>query len=377
MSYWKKILQQLDWIRGRFVCLEIESEADRNEALAVLDLVRRQELRRVHGSSVLQSAAFVDTDVRDVLLAVRDTKTQRIVGVARNTLAHQIAHVQASRDEYLLDRFPDALLPRIGIATRLAVLPDYRGTVAALSLMDFMFAEGLRRGYAGCVLTCEPGLYTMYLRVGFRPYGPVHPSPSGGFRIPMILLCDDAEHLAATGSPLARTRARHPVHPNPVGPAWLAQMQAEFGAIGFGIAPWEDSDADAPPHHALSAGLSDAGIRELLDNAMALDCQAGQIVVKEDDGGRGVGVVLQGLVEVRRGDRTLAMLGEGELFGELGLILDAPRTASIVATTSETRVLLLSKNALSRVTQPADRARLWQNLATQVARRLVAANQRT
>jgi CRP-like cAMP-binding protein len=45
-------------------------------------------------------------------------------------------------------------------------------------------------------------------------------------------------------------------------------------------------------------------------------------------------IVLEGEVEVRRGDDVVARCGAGDYVGEIALIDDRPRTATVVATTA-------------------------------------------
>lgn len=119
MSWLATIVKHVDYLRDRYAAFPVRDDATRAGALQGLDEVRRKELRRVHGRGALESAAFVDADVRYELYAVKDTQKDRVVGCIRVTTADQIAPIPESRQEYLLDRFPPALLKRTQIFTRL------------------------------------------------------------------------------------------------------------------------------------------------------------------------------------------------------------------------------------------------------------------
>ncbi|PTL81669.1 cyclic nucleotide-binding domain-containing protein [Vitiosangium sp. GDMCC 1.1324] len=63
----------------------------------------------------------------------------------------------------------------------------------------------------------------------------------------------------------------------------------------------------------------------------------GESIITEGERGRSMFILVQGTVRVvhtpeNAPPRTLAELGEGSFFGEMGLISDAPRTASVIAT---------------------------------------------
>jgi len=59
----------------------------------------------------------------------------------------------------------------------------------------------------------------------------------------------------------------------------------------------------------------------------------GDFVFHEGDRGGELFVIKSGKVEVRTGNRRLETLGENEIFGEMALIDDSPRSASVVALT--------------------------------------------
>lgn len=57
----------------------------------------------------------------------------------------------------------------------------------------------------------------------------------------------------------------------------------------------------------------------------------GDLVVREGDAGDSLFVVLRGSVKVRKGEAELTALGAGEFFGEMALVDNAPRSATIVS----------------------------------------------
>lgn len=60
---------------------------------------------------------------------------------------------------------------------------------------------------------------------------------------------------------------------------------------------------------------------------------AGQTIFREGEPGRELFVIKSGAVEIRTGNRLLETLHEDEIFGEMALIDDSPRSATAVAKT--------------------------------------------
>ncbi|HSP78115.1 MAG TPA: cyclic nucleotide-binding domain-containing protein, partial [Myxococcaceae bacterium] len=72
--------------------------------------------------------------------------------------------------------------------------------------------------------------------------------------------------------------------------------------------------------------------RELVERFRARDVRRGEVLIREGQQVDGLYVVLSGEVEVRKAERHLARLREGELFGEMSLLQKAPANATVVAT---------------------------------------------
>lgn len=92
----------------------------------------------------------------------------------------------------------------------------------------------------------------------------------------------------------------------------------------------------------------------LLNDVAVRSVAVGEAVVREGEAGRSMYVVAQGAVKVVRGlglpaERTVAEMGEGAFFGEIGLLSDVPRLASVVAST-ECVILEVTREMLTKLT---------------------------
>jgi CRP/FNR family cyclic AMP-dependent transcriptional regulator len=91
--------------------------------------------------------------------------------------------------------------------------------------------------------------------------------------------------------------------------------------------------------------------REL--NALAsetdeLTLPAGRDLTQQGERGREFMVIVDGAARVLKNGRTVNELGPGDFIGEIALLADVPRTAT-VRTTTETTVLVLTDRAFRRV----------------------------
>ncbi len=96
----------------------------------------------------------------------------------------------------------------------------------------------------------------------------------------------------------------------------------------------------------LFAGLDEAAAAALLDRAERLSFKRGQVIFTEGDPGDKLYVVAAGKIKLSRTshdgrENLLAVLGPGEIIGEISFFDPGPRTASAI-TVSETEVLSLA-----------------------------------
>jgi CRP-like cAMP-binding protein len=91
----------------------------------------------------------------------------------------------------------------------------------------------------------------------------------------------------------------------------------------------------------LFAGISAESMERLAAVSGEQEFAAGQFIVRQGQVGTGLYVILSGSVKVLRGSEELTRLGKGEFFGELSVIDQQPRNASVEAA-ELTQVLALA-----------------------------------
>lgn len=91
----------------------------------------------------------------------------------------------------------------------------------------------------------------------------------------------------------------------------------------------EERLADVP----LFADLSKKELRTIAQLATYLEEPAGSVLTAEGASGNEFIIVLDGEVEVRQGDTIVAERGPGDFFGEIALLDNRPRTATVIAKT--------------------------------------------
>jgi CRP-like cAMP-binding protein len=100
----------------------------------------------------------------------------------------------------------------------------------------------------------------------------------------------------------------------------------------------------------LFAGLSPAELRRLSGVTDEIVVPAGTRLIDEGRYSHEFLLIQEGNVDVRRGGELLARLGPGDFAGEIGVMQDARRNASVVASTPLTAIVMTARD-LRQVTQ--------------------------
>ncbi len=98
--------------------------------------------------------------------------------------------------------------------------------------------------------------------------------------------------------------------------------------------------------------LDDAGRERLLQTAERRRCATGEVVCREGEAGDAFFVVLDGKVNVSADDlgqaRSVASLGKGGFFGEMAVLTNQPRSATVTVS-ADADILVFARPAVEEI----------------------------
>lgn len=112
---------------------------------------------------------------------------------------------------------------------------------------------------------------------------------------------------------------------------------------------------------------TDEELRQVDAVSDAVDVPQGRVLMRQGELGREFVVIVEGEVTVERNGEIVATLGPGSHFGELALLVDHPRNATITAVT-DLKVEVIDRRGFQNVLDASPH--LTRNLLTSLARRL-------
>jgi len=117
----------------------------------------------------------------------------------------------------------------------------------------------------------------------------------------------------------------------------------------------------------LFAHCSKRELREVAQLADEIDLREGKEMTRQGSRGREFFVLLEGTANVTKNGRRINTLGPGDFFGEIALVSDTPRTATVTAT-SPVRALVVTDRSFRRLLE--DSPSIQSKVLTALAERL-------
>ena len=119
----------------------------------------------------------------------------------------------------------------------------------------------------------------------------------------------------------------------------------------------------------LFEGLSKKQLSQVSRLMTPLDLKAGKVIARQGEVGREFLILLEGQVEVARDGKIIAVRGAGDFIGEIALLDNRPRTATVTART-DVVVEVLNRGEFASLL--AEAPELSAQVMATMARRLAA-----
>ncbi|HEX4719036.1 MAG TPA: cyclic nucleotide-binding domain-containing protein [Thermoleophilaceae bacterium] len=132
-----------------------------------------------------------------------------------------------------------------------------------------------------------------------------------------------------------------------------------------------DTKVDALSRAPLFEGLTDKELAEVAKRSEDMDFPAGKVLCREGELGSEFYVIMEGEAEVTRHGRNVATQGSGSFFGEISLVEDVPRNATVTAATP-VRCFVLTRGRFLHVLD--EYPGVERKVMRALAKRLVAAS---
>jgi Cyclic nucleotide-binding domain/Acetyltransferase (GNAT) domain len=265
---------------------------------------------------------------------------------------------------------------------RLMIEPGHRGQLGLVSM-----ACAVYQLYAGELaadvgfINCATGLVRHYRLLGFRTYAGKMVPTVDGIEVPLVLIPSDRAFLEQAGSFVAPfadlfygpgRRAQVDVAP------WARLLDADSAPVRFDqAAVWERVERlrqAADDHPSMLEALSEDTVRKLSEQGFLMDVPAGHLLTEKGLTQREIFVILDGAFEVHDGDRRIALLGQGDVIGEVGFFGTSGRRMASVTAASDGQVLVLRRRFVDELmrSDPACAAEVLFGLARVLADRQYA-----
>ena len=130
----------------------------------------------------------------------------------------------------------------------------------------------------------------------------------------------------------------------------------------------QDTKVEALKRAPLFEGLSKKELAQLARVSEDLEVPAGDVLCKEGDTSREFFVIVEGQTKVTANGRKIAERGSGDFVGEIALLEDTSRTATVTATTP-LRVFVLTREDFRSLVR--DNPKVEQKVMQALGRRVV------
>lgn len=277
------------------------------------------------------------------LFSLIDTKTNEVVGCAHTYFADDLWQNEAQRKLYFLDLFSKHARHEMVITDILILqegVKNKRFTRLMLNHIYSYYCSVRKINFHLCYT--RPGIVKFYRACHHIPIADNYDPRYGLYRI--MVFYDGEKKLSKQKSFLEKFN-----------PRFSYPELSKF--INF--------------ENLLLHDVSKKSLKKIYKDAIMVTFHHNDVIMAEGSNAQYMGIIYTGRVNVIKRNTLVGQLSQGEFIGELSVILQGGRTASVIADGHDTRVIFLAKNAIDRAKNRKDQNRILENIIVVLSNRLV------
>ena len=256
---------------------------------------------------------------------------------------------KTEKENFALDKFSEYGDNSISITGKLMIDAKKRNSPALGILLCNVYRYGRERGVKFDFCNCAPSLVQLYEMLGYRRYKDSISDPDVGYRIVLVNVLEDIQHLRFVKSPFYRLAQS--LNNQTDTSDWFAKnFKVKIKHIHRNLLDEEEiwkyfSSALGDGGIHLLEGFTDKEKESLMSQGTLINVNKGKTITQKGNWGESLYIILTGRVEmfVHEKDQhfSLGYLGQGEVFGLSAYvnILELTNTVAV----EHTQLLELSK----------------------------------
>lgn len=243
-------------------------------------------------------------------------------------------------------------------AGRLIISKKSRGHFILPALTRMSYKISCQEDIKYSFVYCAPGLVNAYRKLGFRPFASDLIFNPDGVRIPMVSIVSDVDYYKSVGSPVADLAKKYFKSSKSYDLELIKDLVGDDSNFQIDEKEiWKEiqerfyqaPEADKDNQPQFIARLPEDIQKYLTTKGFIVDVPKEKKLVRENLVEEEMFVILDGVFEVKKNEKRIAILQKGDIFGEMAFFLDTKKRTADVYSATDGKVLILRKRFLTEL----------------------------
>lgn len=287
---------------------------------------------------------FLKDEMDDTAYLFYAESNGEVIATLRLNLGADSTFYDYWKEVYHLDKFDNYSIEKISLSSRIMVDKEQRGSAALGMLLLKAYTFVREKGVKFDFCNCSPNLIEFYEHLGYRRYCDGFNDENTGYHIPLVFIADDIGHLKKVRSPFYRAARRSLDNYDESTKIWFEKsfpIHSEYinrrliATDDFWILLQDRLSSSESRGLSLFENMEDEEIQKFIGMSTILKCKKNDLVIRPGDVGQEMFIILSGVAEVKstldEDAVSLAVLGTGQVFGEMAFVSHSPRNAAVIA----------------------------------------------